>query len=87
MRPEDVAAALTVYVGEEELRKKTRTLGDTGLSAAAVTVAQGAWCAELERVQANAGVAWRLTMRMCLATVFPREQCRRPPPLLSAIRS
>ena len=32
MSPEDVHAALTVYVGAEELRKKTRALEDSDFS-------------------------------------------------------
>ena len=36
MSPEDVRAALTVYVGEDELRKKTRLLEDAGVPTIAV---------------------------------------------------
>ena len=47
MSPEDVHAALTVYVGAEELRTKTRRLEDADFSADAVNAALGKWCDEL----------------------------------------
>ena len=60
MSPEDVRAALTEYVGAEELRTKTRLLEDAGLSPDAVGAALSVWCGELyaEKQKANAGVPW-----------------------------
>jgi hypothetical protein len=60
MSPEDVRAALTVYVSAEELRTKTRALEDSDFSADAVDAALGKWCDELyaEKQQANADVLW-----------------------------